>query len=250
MKNFNNSYDSLADEAKKILEGNTLENSESEELDESRRTIPPLLLSILKTAAIAGGKALLKALLDKAEKQKISPREYEKASSNFDKNGTLDKLKSADPRYRAAERGGRNPFPRGTLAYELFNDLEEQTAKASGESISESKLVDMIKYSGAVGLFSKKVAKVITDEDEAALFPTGMITRDGVAMQEILLNYIANKMGTDPKEKFGPYFDRVDLVGPGRSGKTALRGALDPRKKHKIKDLIKALKTFKEETEA
>ena len=247
MKNFNNSYDSLADEAKKILEGNALENSESEELDESLKS---LLLSILKTAAIGAGKALLGQLLDKAEKEKITPREYNKIAPQLDKSGTLDKLKSADPRYRAAERGGRNPFDRGTLAYELFNDLEEQTAKASGESISESKLVDMIKYSGAVGLFSKKVAKVITDEDEAALFPTGMITRDGVAMQEILLNYIANKMGTDPKEKFGPYFDRVDLVGPGRSGKTALRGALDPRKKHKIKDLIKALKTFKEETEA
>jgi len=127
---------------------------------------------------------------------------------------------------------------------ETFEDISEDL-----EPISESKLVDMIKYSGAVGLFAKKVAKVITDEDEAALFPTGMNTRDGVAMQEILLNYIANKMGTDPKEKFGPYFDRVDLVGPGMSGKTALRGALDPRKKHKIKDLIKALKTFKEEAD-
>ena len=105
----------------------------------------------------------------------------------------------------------------------------------------------MIKYSGAVGLFAKKVAKVITDDDEAALFPTGMVTRDGVAMQEILLNYIADKMGTNPKEKFGPYFDRVDLVGPGREGKTALRGALDPRRKYKIKDLMKALKTFKED---
>jgi hypothetical protein len=95
---------------------------ETEELDEE---IPPLLVSILKTAAIGAGKALLKGLLDKAEKQKISPREYEKASSNFDKNGTFDKLKSADARYRAAERGGRNPFDRGTLAYELFNDLGE-----------------------------------------------------------------------------------------------------------------------------
>jgi len=124
MKDFNKSYDSLAVEAKKILEENTSKSSESEELDER---VHPLLLSILKTAAIGAGKALLKGLLDKAEKQKISPRDYKKASSNFDKNGTLDKLKSADPRYRAAERGGRNPFERGTLAYELFNDLEEQT---------------------------------------------------------------------------------------------------------------------------
>lgn len=130
-------------------------------------------------------------------------------------------------------------------------DVEEISEEELEESTDllverDTALVDMIKYSGAVGLFAKKVAKVITDDDEAALFPTGMITRDGVAMQEILLNYMANRMGTDPKQKFGPYFDRVDLVGPGMSGKTALRGALDPRRKYKIKDLMKALKTFKE----
>jgi len=122
MKNFNNSYDSLAAAAKGILE------EESEELDEA---IHPLILSILKTAAIGAGKAILKGLLDKAEKQKITPKEYEKVSSNLDKNGTLDKLKSADPRYRAAERGGRNPFNKGTLAYQLFSDLEEQVKEGS-----------------------------------------------------------------------------------------------------------------------
>jgi hypothetical protein len=135
---------------------------------------------------------------------------------------------------------------------EITEEETEVTTEELEESTDlilerDSALVDMIKYSGAVGLFAKKVAKVITDNDEAALFPTGMVTRDGVAMQQILLDYIAKKMGTNPKEKFGPYFDRVDLVGPGREGKTALRGALDPRKKHTIKDLIKALKTFKED---
>ena len=134
------------------------------------------------------------------------------------------------------------------VAEKIYN-AEETIKEASEEVLLErdSALVDMIKYSGPTGLFSKKIAKVITDDDEAALFPTGMVTRDGIAMQKILLDYIADKMGTDPKEKFGPYFDRVDLVGPGRKGKTALRGALDPKKKFKIKDLIKALKTFKEE---
>ena len=134
-----------------------------------------------------------------------------------------------------------------SLAAAAKEILEGNTSNKESLLERDTALVDMIKYSGAVGLFSKKVAKVITDDDEAALFPTGMITRDGVAMQKILLNYIANKMGTDPKEKFGPYFDRADLIGPGREGKTALRGALDPRKKFTIKDLIKALETFKEE---
>ena len=134
-----------------------------------------------------------------------------------------------------------------SLAAAAKEILEGNTSNKESLLERDTALVDMIKYSGAVGLFSKKVAKVITDDDEAALFPTGMVTRDGVAMQRILLNYIADKMGTDPKRKFGPYFDRVDLVGPGREGKTALRGALDPRKKFKIKDLIKALETFKEE---
>lgn len=112
-----------------------------------------------------------------------------------------------------------------------------------GKELTEgSKLEDMILYSGPTGLFAKKVAKVITDNDPAAVFVPGMNTRDGVAMQKILLDYIAGKMGTNPKEKFGPYFDGVDLVGPGADGKTLIRGALDPKKKVKIKDLIKALK--------
>ncbi len=137
MKDFNNSYDSLAADAKKILEGNNTESSESEELDEA---IHPLVLSILKAAAIASGKMLLKKLLDKAENEKITPREYDKIAPQLDKSGALDKLKSANPKYRAAERGGRNPFDRGTLAYELFNDLEEETAKAisNGEEIVEA----------------------------------------------------------------------------------------------------------------
>ena len=160
-----------------------------------------------------------------------------------------DYHKSYDSLARAAEEIFNTPRDTSEVDPEPIVEFTEEDLSEDLEPISESKLVDMIKYSGATGLFAKKVAKVITDNDEAALFPTGMVTRDGVAMQKILLNYIADKMGTDPKEKFGPYFDRTDLVGPGMSGKTALQGALDPRKKYKIKDLIKALKTFKEEAD-
>ena len=98
-----NSHDSLAD-------------ADKEELDEA---IPPLLVSILKTVAIGAGKALLKGLLDKAEKQKITPKEYDKVSSKLDKTAAFDNLKSADARFRAK----RNPFERGTLAYQMFDDL-------------------------------------------------------------------------------------------------------------------------------
>jgi len=90
--------------------------SEGEELDEA---IPPLLVSILKTVAIGAGKALLKGLLNKAEKQKITPKEYDKVSSKLDKTAAFDNLKSADARFRAE----RNPFERGTLAYQMFDDL-------------------------------------------------------------------------------------------------------------------------------
>ena len=160
-----------------------------------------------------------------------------------------DYHKSYDGLARAAEEIFNTSQDTSEVDPEPIVEFTEEDLSEDLEPISESKLVDMIKYSGATGLFAKKVAKVITDDDEAALFPTGMITRDGVSMQKILLDYIANRMGTDRKEKFGAYFDRTDLVGPGMSGKTALRGALDPRKKHTIKDLIKALKTFKEEAD-
>ena len=94
-------------------------------------------------------------------------------------------------------------------------------------------------------LTKKDVEKKITDNDSASYY-NGW-TSDGNPMQLILKRYLVKKMKKG--DDYDPYFDGASLVGPGFSGKTALAGALDPKKGYKVKDLLKALKAFKEETE-
>ena len=94
-------------------------------------------------------------------------------------------------------------------------------------------------------LTKRDVEKKITDNDSASYY-NGW-TSDGNPMQLILKRYLVKKMKKG--DDYDPYFDGASLVGPGFSGKTALAGALDPKKGYKVKDLLKALKAFKEETE-
>jgi hypothetical protein len=91
-------------------------------------------------------------------------------------------------------------------------------------------------------LTKKDVERNIKDNDDASFYRGW--TSDGNPMQLILKRYLVKKMNKG--DDYDPYFDGTSLVGPGFSGKTALAGALDPKKGYKVKDLLKALKKFKD----
>jgi hypothetical protein len=72
--------------------------------------------------------AMLKALLKKAEGIKTTPKEYDSFIQNMDQQGympAINTIAQRDSLYKGAYRGSRNPFERGTLAYQMYDDLGE-----------------------------------------------------------------------------------------------------------------------------
>ena len=70
--------------------------------------------------------AMLKALLKKAEGIKTTPKEYDSFMQNMDQAGympAINTIAQRDSLYKGAYSGSRNPFDRGTLAYQMYSDL-------------------------------------------------------------------------------------------------------------------------------
>ena len=83
---------------------------------------------------------MLKALLKKAEGIKTSPKEYDSFVQNMDQAGympAIDTIAQRDSLYKGAYRGSRNPFDKGTLAFQMYNDLGEGF-ETEEETLSEA----------------------------------------------------------------------------------------------------------------
>jgi len=87
--------------------------------------------------------AMLKALLKKAEGIKTTPKEYDSFIQNMDQSGympAIDAIAQRDSLYKGAYSGSRNPFERGTLAFQMYNDLGEGVVTEAGKEILDEKL--------------------------------------------------------------------------------------------------------------
>ena len=152
----------------------------------------------------------------------------------------------------------------GRLRYESTESL-----------ITESKVENTVKtisHEKVSKLTCKEIEAAISDKDKASLFAvtdfsTGPKTRDGLRLHEMLLRYITKKSGIsapNPRGEYDAYINwtnKEDLMISKsaedddyrvNTGTIALKGALNPKKKFKVQDLIKALKkvySLKESTE-